>query len=617
MKAVIVVNTKEIFQGDSVSNEIISLKKINDYTLIEHQILSLKKYDIFDITILANANIGLIKNVLNDGKKLGVSLQYFQVNNKNILLQLKGIKSQLKNDFIVLPSNCYIDLNFRRLLLFHFTKNSQFTIAARAVENPFDYSLLEPDENQRLISIYNTPHNPQTLIKNLVSSGIYIISPKIFKKIKSKDFNENSCILSGLMSLITIYAYQTSEYIRNIRNTKDLESIKSDIKSAYSSRMNLDKNQKAIFLDRDGVINVERSYIRSAERMELYRQSGEAVKKINRSKYKAIVVTNQAMIARNYGTLEQLNEVHKKLETDLGKSKAFVDRIYYCPHHPDKGESNELPEYKIDCNCRKPKPGMLFKAAEDFNIDLSKSFMIGDTERDIIAGRRAGCTTVGVRTGHGVKKSLVTPDYFFNDLKEATDFIIDEPHKWVYDKLKEIKKKTPEVILIGGNDFSGKSTLCSYLIWKFRQEKKSVCRINLDLWLKEMDREHFDGNFLSQINSMQVASEIQRILAGLEVRKDKPLQHPDGEKTFEVFSYKGEDIILIEGLLALNIEELQALATQNLFIKASEYTVIKRATEHYQWAGYSEEEIKEKVNQHFNNVIELQPLKTDIEINYG
>ena len=119
-----------------------------------------------------------------------------------------------------------------------------------------------------------------------------------------------------------------------------------------------------------------------------------AIRKINESGYLAVVVTNQPVIARGEVSFEELEEIHNKMETLLGKEGAYLDAIYYCPHHPHKGYEGERPELKIECDCRKPKPGMLFKAAEDFNIDLSQSWMIGDGENDVKAGSNAGCKTV-------------------------------------------------------------------------------------------------------------------------------------------------------------------------------------------------------------------------------
>jgi D-glycero-D-manno-heptose 1,7-bisphosphate phosphatase len=127
----------------------------------------------------------------------------------------------------------------------------------------------------------------------------------------------------------------------------------------------------------------------------------QAIRAINQLGYLVIVVTNQPVIARGECTEEELAVIHKKMETGLGKEGAYIDDLFYCPHHPDKGFPGERPELKIECDCRKPKPGMLLKAAQKYNIDLSCSWMIGDDERDIQAGINAGCKTALISAEHG------------------------------------------------------------------------------------------------------------------------------------------------------------------------------------------------------------------------
>jgi D-glycero-D-manno-heptose 1,7-bisphosphate phosphatase len=157
---------------------------------------------------------------------------------------------------------------------------------------------------------------------------------------------------------------------------------------------NLRHWQKAVFLDRDGTINNYVGFLRNIEDFSLVDGVTEAIRRINESGYLAIVVTNQPVIARGEVSVSQLNEIHNKMETLLGQDGAYVDAIYYCPHHPHKGYAGEIPELKVDCDCRKPKPGMLRQAAEKFHIDLSQSWMIGDSESDIRTGQAAGCRTV-------------------------------------------------------------------------------------------------------------------------------------------------------------------------------------------------------------------------------
>ena len=176
------------------------------------------------------------------------------------------------------------------------------------------------------------------------------------------------------------------------------EAVCRDFAAGRVKAKNLKNKQKAVFLDRDGTINKYVGFLRDINDFELLPGVAEAIGKINESGYLAIVVTNQPVIARGEVTVPQLREIHNKMETLLGAEGAYLDAVYYCPHHPHKGYEGEVPELKIDCSCRKPKPGMLLKAAEDFNIDLKASLMIGDGENDVKAGKAAGCKTALIGT---------------------------------------------------------------------------------------------------------------------------------------------------------------------------------------------------------------------------
>jgi histidinol-phosphate phosphatase family protein len=152
----------------------------------------------------------------------------------------------------------------------------------------------------------------------------------------------------------------------------------------------------------------------------------EAIHRLNHRGWRAVIITNQPVIAKGFCTEEDLQNIHNKLETLLGREHAFVDRIYYCPHHPETGFAGERAELKIDCECRKPKPGMLLQAARDLNIDLAQSWLIGDTTTDVQTARNAGVRSILVHTGHAGKdgKYSARPDYSFDTLGEAVDFVL-------------------------------------------------------------------------------------------------------------------------------------------------------------------------------------------------
>jgi D-glycero-D-manno-heptose 1,7-bisphosphate phosphatase len=183
---------------------------------------------------------------------------------------------------------------------------------------------------------------------------------------------------------------------------------------------------KAVFLDRDGTINEEMGYINHVSRFKVFNFVPEAIHILNACGYKVIVVTNQSGVAKGYFKEELIKSVHAILYGELESKSARIDKIYYCPHHPEEGS----PEYKIDCECRKPKPGMINAAKQEFDLDLGESFMIGDRYKDIIFGKNLGIKTIMVLTGYGLGEYTYQreswpekPDHICNNLLDAANFI--------------------------------------------------------------------------------------------------------------------------------------------------------------------------------------------------
>jgi D-glycero-D-manno-heptose 1,7-bisphosphate phosphatase len=248
------------------------------------------------------------------------------------------------------------------------------------------------------------------------------LSKKLLAAVKpsSEKVDLDRDILKPLISHGKIYAYPTPEYIKDMGTPDRYDQVCADIENGMVRRRNLSVKQKAVFLDRDGTINRLNGFITKPEELELIDGAAEAIRKINSAGYLAIVITNQPVIARGEASLEDLDLIHRKMETELGKAGAYVDDIFFCPHHPDKGFAGERPEYKIDCDCRKPKPGMILKAAEKYNIDLAQSYMVGDDIKDVQAGLAAGCKAALL--------GAAVPGYtgmVFRNLKEFTEFLFE------------------------------------------------------------------------------------------------------------------------------------------------------------------------------------------------
>lgn len=379
--------------------------------ILEHQIDNLKACGLTDIILVIGYLGDKIKEYFGDGSKFGVNIEYFvedyPLGTAGALFKMP----QLTEDFLLLCGDVIIDVDFNRFIAFHKEHKAWASLVAHPNGHPYDSSLLVteidapktvggmPEDTHRVIR-WMAKEDERTYYKNRVNAGIELISPELLKE-TMKSFvprhpetpdkiDLDRDVLKPNIPSGKIFAYDTPEYIKDMGTPDRFYETEKDIESGKVHARNLKNKQKAIFLDRDGTINKMVGFVTKPEQFELIEGAAEAIKAINKSGYLAIVVTNQPVIARGDCTFKELQIIHDKMETELGKVGAFVDAIYVCPHHTDMGFEGERPEYKCNCECRKPKPGLLLQAAKDFNIDLSESYMIGDSHRDVEAGENAG-----------------------------------------------------------------------------------------------------------------------------------------------------------------------------------------------------------------------------------
>jgi D,D-heptose 1,7-bisphosphate phosphatase len=182
-----------------------------------------------------------------------------------------------------------------------------------------------------------------------------------------------------------------------------------------------DKKNRAVFLDRDGTINEEVGYLSRLEELKIYDNAAEAIRLLRQKGFLAIVITNQSGVARGFFSEDFILTVHNKMNEYMKERGAWLDALYYCPHHPRYGNEH----YRKECSCRKPHPGLLIRAAEDFDIDLKRSYVVGDMPRDMDTARRVGAKGVMVKTGYGRNVVATSkPDYIAEDLLDAANWII-------------------------------------------------------------------------------------------------------------------------------------------------------------------------------------------------
>ena len=364
--------------------------------VLEREIKCLKNQGYTDIIITVSHLSSVIMDYFGNGEKYGVNIRYFietvPLGNAGALFQMKD---ELTEDFLLINADAIFDIDVNRFIDFHKKHGGLVSLFTHPNDHPYDSGLIVADEQGKVEQWLTKEDQHEGWYKNRVNAGIHIISPCVLEKqMPLGKIDLDRQLLKPLAGTGKMYVYDSPEYVKDMGTPERYRAVNADFLAGRVQAKNLRNKQKAIFLDRDGTINKYVGFLRNEAEFELLPNVAEAIKTINRSGWLAIVVTNQPVLARGEVTYQQLTEIHNKMETLLGAEGAYLDAIYFCPHHPDSGFEGEVKALKIDCECRKPKPGMLWQAAEKYNIDLNNSWMVGDGENDMKAGMAAGCKTM-------------------------------------------------------------------------------------------------------------------------------------------------------------------------------------------------------------------------------
>lgn len=555
--------------------------------LLERQIECLKSYGFNQILILVNHGADQIiqfcrsKNhwqidikCIDDGEPLGTAGAVIKIFPK------------LTENFLVVYGDTMFDVDLDRFERFHQANQSAgATLFLHPNDHPQDSDLVAMDEQCRITGFYPYPHAPGVYLPNLVNAGMYFFRKTALQhwsgKEKFLDFGKD--IFPALITQsVVLRGYNSPEYIKDCGTPLRLDKVCAHYRSGFISNSNLRFKQKLIFLDRDGTINRSVDQLADAKDFELLPGVAQAIGKINQSGYRSVVVTNQPVLARGECTAEELENVHRKMQTLLGEFGAYVDRIYFCPHHPDKGFEGEVKALKKVCNCRKPAIGMIKQAEQDLNADLHGSWMVGDTTSDVLTAKNAGLRSILVETGYAGldEKYLALPNYIAPNLLTAVDFILNE-HPRLLTMCHQMAKPINggDLVFIGGLSRSGKSTLAHCLQESLEQRGIRSHIISLDGWLKEPKMR---GQSVLERYDMDVLEQFIRNLGNRE--SDCTFSVPYYSKLelqarwVKDLAIAPDEVVILEGTIALSLN-----------------TDLVQANAHYWYVDIDEEERKKRL----------------------
>jgi histidinol-phosphate phosphatase family protein len=430
MKAVILAGGKGERLGQKTRNLPKPMVEVAGRPLLDYLLHLLQRYGISEAILLTGYLGDVIEDHFGDGSEIGLKLSYVReaqpLGTSGALAQLEG---QLDENFLLLYGDVFADLKLDRLIDFHRQLQAQATLVAHPSDHPHDSDLLDADEEGNLQRIICKPHSGLEC-GNLGNAAMYVLSPDVFKFIprgRPSDFMRD-VFPEMLAAGCSLAAYRTAEYLKDMGTPERLVRVENDILAGKPERFNLEQKRPAIFFDRDGTLVEYVELLNKVEQLQIFPGAGEALQRVNRSDYLAFLVTNQPVVARNLCSFSELKEIHNCLEQQLGEGGGYLERIYFCPHHPDGGYPEEVRELKIKCHCRKPQLGMIEAAVDEYNVDLQRSWFVGDTSTDVQTGKSAGMKTVLVKTGlaGNDNKYPVVADFACADVVAAVDLILQQ-----------------------------------------------------------------------------------------------------------------------------------------------------------------------------------------------
>lgn len=570
--------------------------------LLEHQIALCRTHGFTRILLLVHHAHEVIQAHFGDGSPYGVSLGYaIEQTPRGTAGALHDALPQLLDTFLVLYGDTYLDVDLRRLADIHRQRRADATLLAHPNDHPFDSDLVELDHQGFVTALHSYPHPKERDNHNLASAALFVVEKHSLAGMAPGNIPTDlakHAFPAMLQAGRRLYGYVSPEYIKDIGTPERLDRVEQDIRAGIPERLSGRTLRTTVFLDRDGTLNRDVHHLDTPERLELLEGTADAVRRLNRSGRLAVVITNQAAIARGAVTPDGLERIHARLEHALGSEGAYLDAIYVCPHHPDGGFPGEVRELKIECGCRKPRTGLIDAACRDLAIDRTTSWMVGDTTSDIETGRRAGLKTILVRTGYAGQdgKYLFCPDYVVTNLADAVAWILDG-HSLISRRTAPIAVAALDarLLLIGGLARSGKSFVAQVLKEAMQAFGRTTHVLPLDSWLKPQ-AERAEGK------GVKTRFDVDRLMAAIQ-----PILGSDRRHTLELpiydrarramydramrLSIGPEDLIIVDGVPALIHDDLVASADLRVHVDMPEAKRIANLRADYRWRGEADESV--------------------------
>ena len=506
-------------------------------------------------------------------------------------------------EVLIVYGDMLFDVALAPLREFHRSQRSLLTIVTHPNDHPRTSDLIV--EDQGLVQAILPARQPRSGDqRNLVPAGMYLASPAFFASLVPGI--KADMIHDQLPKLIAAGArlgsYNTPEYLRDVGTPARHSLAERDLSAGRVEALNKSRSRPAIFFDCDGVLNEEpgdRGAV-TPDDVKVIAGAGAAVRRAREANRLTVAVTNRPQVAKGFVTFEGLTRILGRLEALLAEDGGVLDRIYFCPHHPESGFAGEVPALKVRCECRKPGTLLLQRALADLPIDRRRSILIGDSLRDIGAARALGIWAYGVRTGLGCRDGAryaretgapPVPDLMFQTVSEAVSFDL-EYAALAAPLVTEIQglmrgKNAPVLVGVYGRSRTGKTVAAHAIVRAMTEAGVACLHVRLDDWIvPTADRiPNSTAEARNRVDSMPPL--LKALRAGESVRApgyDAATRSATAAVTYDP---AGRSVIVLEGVFAGH-RSIRSMLDFAIFVEAPQALQRERFADFYRWKGLNE-----------------------------